>query len=291
MLSYYESALGRSWTSTWAWATGQGIYLTWLLGLGVLVAAVCFALIRAIRKHHSWSDAMKDARKAVQDFFFAMVISSSLALAVLFMVFFVQDAPTQLALANGELDALRNQTAKNIDQLTANNANVVSQLKAQIADLQSRLNDQDAQRRKHLEELQIRTDRVSTLANLIASGNQIAKTFEENNDRNLIKNEYLAWEQTTLQTLSTKFDVGYLTQFGSARGTGFVLMNHNIDGNGWYSLLEGKVNVLNSFLVELENNELPALELSPRFQQSATWIYISTAPCGGYGNFPRRLPD
>jgi hypothetical protein len=29
------------------------------------------------------------------------------------------------------------------------------------------------------------------------------------------------------------------------------LMNHNIKGNSWYSLLEGKIGVLNGFLLEL----------------------------------------
>ena len=43
----------------------------------------------------------------------------------------------------------------------------------------------------------------------------------------------------------------YLAPFGSAKGTGMSLMNHNIEGNGWYSLLEGKLAVLNGFLVEL----------------------------------------
>jgi hypothetical protein len=50
---------------------------------------------------------------------------------------------------------------------------------------------------------------------------------------------------------SGTFGLTYLAPFGSARGTGMNLINHNIDGNAWYSLLQGKIAVLNGFLIDL----------------------------------------
>jgi hypothetical protein len=87
---------------------------------------------------------------------------------------------------------------------------------------------------------------------MIAGANQIAKGFEENNDKDAIMIQYASWEQSTLATLAANpFGIEYISQFGSARGTALSLMNHNVEGNGWYSLLQGKLLVLNSFLTEV----------------------------------------
>jgi len=240
MLAYYQEAVSRSWVGAWEWATGQGIYLTWLLGFCVLTCAVVFAVFRAIRKHHSWRNAMNDARKAVQDFFLAMVVSSIVVLTILFMGFFVRDAPVQIALAK---DAIRS--------LKTDNAKAIEQLNATIADLQSKLDDRDAQRQERTKQQHVHDERVNILATLILQANQIAKDFEEKDDKDAIQTQYRAWERRTLEALSSKFDVSYLSQFGSARGTGLALMGHNYEGGGWYSLLQGKLNVLNAFLAEL----------------------------------------
>jgi hypothetical protein len=236
--------------AAWEWATGQGIFLTWLLGFGVLICAIGFAMFRAIGKHHSWNDAINDARKAVQDFFLAMVVASIFVLALLFVVFFVKDAPRQIALAENTIKSLKTENAQTIEQLKKENAKTVDQLKADIANLQSKLDNQETQRRERLEQLRVRNERINVLAEIITDGNQIAKTFEEKDDKDLIQSQYRAWEQRTLEVLLNKFDVSYLSQFGSTRGTGFVLMNHNYEGNGWCSLLQGKLNVLNTFLAE-----------------------------------------
>jgi hypothetical protein len=250
MLAYYAGAFSRSWMAAWEWATGQGIFLTWLLGFGVLICAIGFAMFRAIGKHHSWNDAINDARKAVQDFFLAMVVASIFVLALLFVVFFVKDAPRQIALAENTIKSLKTENAQTIEQLKKENAKTVDQLKADIANLQSKLDNQETQRRERLEQLRVRNERINVLAEIITDGNQIAKTFEEKDDKDLIQSQYRAWEQRTLEVLLNKFDVSYLSQFGSTRGTGFVLMNHNYEGNGWCSLLQGKLNVLNTFLAE-----------------------------------------
>ena len=141
MFEYYQGAVSRSWMASWEWVTAQGIYLTWLLGSGVLICAVSFAIFRAIKKHHSWGNAMNDARKAVQDFFLAMVVSSILILAILFAVFFVKDAPIQAELTKSKIETLNAENAKSTDQL-----------KATIADLQSKLDERDAQRQERAQQ-------------------------------------------------------------------------------------------------------------------------------------------
>jgi hypothetical protein len=69
----YQGAIGRSWFSAWDWATGQGIFLTWAFAVGVVVCAVLYAVFRAHRKHHSWGDAMSDAKEAIRDFVLAAI--------------------------------------------------------------------------------------------------------------------------------------------------------------------------------------------------------------------------
>jgi len=55
--------------------------------------------------------------------------------------------------------------------------------------------------------------------------------------------------------LSVKFDQGYVSQFSAVRGNGLMLLNHNIEGDGWYSLLQGKLVFLNAMLTEIRSNE------------------------------------
>lgn len=92
--SYYGHAFTRSWYSAWDWATGQGIYLTWLFALGVVIAAAIYAAVRAWRKHHSWSQAVSDVRKALGDFVMAAFGGTVVVLVLLFVVFFIRDAHT-----------------------------------------------------------------------------------------------------------------------------------------------------------------------------------------------------
>ena len=170
------------------------------------------------------------ARGGDTDFFLAMVVSSIVVLTILFMGFFVRDAPVQIALAK---DAIRS--------LKTDNAKAIEQLNATIADLQSKLDNRDAQRQERTKQQHVHDERVNILATLILQANQIAKDFEEKDDKDAIQTQYRAWERRTLEALSSKFDVSYLSQFGSARGTGLALMGHNYEGGGWYSLLQGIV--------------------------------------------------
>ena len=124
-------------------------------------------------------------------------------------------------------------------------------LKAEIATLQSKLDDREAERKARVESARVRDAKISVITDCIADGNRIARDFEEHDDKDAVMQQYRAWEQTVLSVLSQKFDPSYVNQFASARSIGMTLMNHNYEGGGWWSLLQGKLNVLNSFLTEL----------------------------------------
>jgi hypothetical protein len=73
---------------------------------------------------------------------------------------------------------------------------------------------------------------------------------------------FLVWNEQRntvieLQMLNTSVGSAYAVQFESAKGNGLMLVNHNFEGGGLYSLLQGKLTVLNFFLSEFR----PALLL------------------------------
>jgi len=82
----------------------------------VLLIAVVFAVVRASRKHHSWTAAVADSGKAWHFFVFA-VVASALLLAFLFVIFFVRDAPDQMTLAMNTIDGLKSQHVKRTTEL------------------------------------------------------------------------------------------------------------------------------------------------------------------------------
>jgi hypothetical protein len=98
--SYYGAAISRSFAAGWDWAIGQGLTLTILLGIGAVVCASLYAVIRAFRRSHSWTDAMNSVGKAIRDFLVAGVGAVIVMLVIMFGWFFVRDAPEQLNAAN-----------------------------------------------------------------------------------------------------------------------------------------------------------------------------------------------
>jgi hypothetical protein len=138
MLAYYGNAFSRSWSATWDWATGQGIYLTWLLAFGVVVCAGIFAVVRATRKDHSWDDAVGEVRKALGDFVIAVFGASVFVLLLMFCVFFVWDAPTQSKISQNALASLRTENSDAITHLNEENAKIIGKLNEKIVDLQSK---------------------------------------------------------------------------------------------------------------------------------------------------------
>ena len=94
--SYYWAAIPRAFWSAWEWAIGQGLLLTILLALALLVCATAYALMRVLRRRHSWDHAMEEVGRALRDFLVAGLAASAVALLILFGIFFVRDAPTEL---------------------------------------------------------------------------------------------------------------------------------------------------------------------------------------------------
>jgi hypothetical protein len=196
MLAYYQGAISRSWWAAWDWATKQGILLTWSLAAAVLFCAIVFTAFRALRRYHSWSQAMSEVRTAIMDFVLSAIAGTAVLFAALFGVFFVSDAPEQI-------------------------------------------------------QVRIHNEQINTIGTLIANGNAIARTFEDAYNKDLIASQYREWEQQVLAALSVKFDQGYVSQFSAVRGNGLMLLNHNFEGDGWYSLLQGKLAFLNAMINEI----------------------------------------
>jgi hypothetical protein len=118
---------------------------------------------------------------------------------------------------------------KAINELKAKYEDDIGQLNKKIVELQLRLDDRERRRREHEEEVRVKNERINNIAGLIATGNVIAKSFEEKNDKDLVKEQYLEWD--ALESLASgTFGVTYLAPFGSAKGTGTSLMNHKIPG-------------------------------------------------------------
>jgi hypothetical protein len=226
--------------------------LTWFLAIGLPIVSVVIAVVRASIKYHSWLEAKRHIGNTLSEFVGTVILSSVIALVLLFAVFFVRDAPDQIAAATKAIDDLKSEDAKVVAELKAKYEDDIGQLNKKIVELQLRLDDREQRRRVHDEEVRLKNERIDTVTRLIATANVIAKSFEEKNDKDLVRDQYIEWERGALESLaSTTFGTTYLAPFGSARGTGMSLMNHSIEGNSWYSLLEGKIAVLNGFLLEL----------------------------------------
>jgi hypothetical protein len=103
ILSYYEIAIPRAFWAGWDWAIGQGLLLTILLGIGSVICASLYAVIRSMKRSLSWSDAMNHVGQAVADFLIAGFGAIVIVMMFLFVIFFVRDAPNQLANAKDEI--------------------------------------------------------------------------------------------------------------------------------------------------------------------------------------------
>jgi len=94
--SYYGAAIPRAFWAAWDWAFGQGLALTVLLGCGAVACAALYAVIRTLRRSHSWADAINSIRHAIADFLIGGIGAIVIVLMGLFLWFFINDAPKQL---------------------------------------------------------------------------------------------------------------------------------------------------------------------------------------------------
>jgi hypothetical protein len=145
VFSYYRLAITRAFWEAWDWAVGQGLYLTILLAIGLLIIAVVYSTLQALRRVHSWADVMSDIGHAITDFFTASIVAAVIALLIVFIVFFIKDAPSQVSQANIRIAELENRLKT-----------VAGDKRAALADLQDRKDRELAQARAEINELRLR---------------------------------------------------------------------------------------------------------------------------------------
>lgn len=84
------------------------------------------------------------------------------------------------------------------------------------------------------------------------TGTEICNTFADKDDAVLIKEQYTKWDYTVRLYLETNLGPSYLAPYVSATGGAEMLMYHSIDGDGWYALLQSKMNVLNGYIAKFQ---------------------------------------
>jgi hypothetical protein len=116
-IDYYKAAFERSFSSGLDWALAQGLLLTLLFAFGLLVVAIFYTSFRWIRRRHSRAEAMSQIATAIKDFVLAAIAGTVVVLLVLFVIFFVQDAPQQMAILQRQIDGAKTDGAKSINDL------------------------------------------------------------------------------------------------------------------------------------------------------------------------------
>jgi hypothetical protein len=126
----------------------------------------------------------------------------------------------------------------------------IATLEGEKADLEKKLaavpvKQVDEEKLRHHQEL------IEKIPDFINEGRKILQTFEEKGDTDLIKTQSLDWQKKVLLLLS-ELGPAYAAPFQTAQGTLYVVGGHtDMEGNSVYSLLRGKIDVLNTFLAEM----------------------------------------
>jgi hypothetical protein len=117
MLAYYHKAFPRAWHAAIDWCLGQGLLLSLLLALGVLVCAVLYSALRFLRHQHSREAALTGIGGALRDFCFASVGASAFVIVGVFLFFLAKDAPDRVRAAETNAADLRTQVKNLQDSL------------------------------------------------------------------------------------------------------------------------------------------------------------------------------
>jgi hypothetical protein len=100
IIQYYQDAIVRSFGAALEWAVGQGLYLTIAFFVATFVVSVGRALWR------NWPHVMTAFRAAIKDFLSTAALTTIVAVGLLFVVFFVLDAPNQANILNQKVTDL-----------------------------------------------------------------------------------------------------------------------------------------------------------------------------------------
>jgi len=100
--SYYPDAFARSFWAALSWVVGQGVMLTLLIAAGGIV----FELVLVFVWRRNDAEAKRDWRRYTLETIRALAGGCVLAALILFVWFFIQDAPTQIRIRDERIAEL-----------------------------------------------------------------------------------------------------------------------------------------------------------------------------------------
>jgi hypothetical protein len=135
LLEYYVQAVPRAFWAAIDWALGQGWALSLLLVIGPSVYGIVLAFVRACKAHRSWRSAVAQTVKASTDLLPKTFLGGTVVgFGLLFMWFFINDAPEQMRLVRQEATAGVSNARKDTAQLQGQ----VELLKKQLASIDAK---------------------------------------------------------------------------------------------------------------------------------------------------------
>jgi hypothetical protein len=144
--SYYGAAILRAFWAGWDWAFGQGLGLTILLLFGAVASATLYAVARAWRRSQSWADARNSVEHIMADLLTSGIGAIVVVFIILFVWFFVKDAPMQMEEAHLKIEELQDKVAALLPPppppkpfYSQNDKNKLADM---LTDLSSMLNDE-----------------------------------------------------------------------------------------------------------------------------------------------------
>lgn len=103
VIAYYKESIPRIFWASWDWAIGQGLSLTVVLAVALPLFVIVFEVVCAWRRYKTWAEAKKHIRSAVGRFLREIIVIIIVAPTILFVIFFIQDAPNQIRIRDEKI--------------------------------------------------------------------------------------------------------------------------------------------------------------------------------------------
>jgi hypothetical protein len=213
LVSYYGTAIPRSFWAGWDWAIAQGLLLTIFLGLGAVVCGSLFAVIRAMRRSHSWADAMESVWRLIADFFLAGIGAIVAGLISLFVYFFIQDAPQQISALTKRVEELTPKPTQPVTREFYSNRQR-NEIADKLQDLTKQLDGYQAAIEPHVQKL---TGVVSPFLELRIAQDRRMGNLHDPTGPTLVELQDAQSEISNIQASLTDFREAVFGQNGSAR--------------------------------------------------------------------------
>lgn len=95
---------------------------------------------------------------------------------------------------------------------------------------------------------------LDRLAVFINDASSIQESFAATDDVSAIKTSYLNWYNSVYAELLQTFGPSYAAQFRSAHNkSGAMLLNHSIEGDGYYAELAAKIDAISAIMDDLRH--------------------------------------